>query len=103
LDEPCPAWCTRLHEEDDHLEDRYHQSDPSFVPVVASAGPAVPITDSLTSIDLVVRLCRYVGDVLAWIAVEPLELPQPRMVLTVESARLLTDRLRDQVARYDAD
>ena len=54
--QPCPPWCTREHAADDHPEDRYHQSEPSILPVVAGAGDAVPVTTSLRALTLAVRL-----------------------------------------------
>ena len=42
LHEPCPAWCTREHREDDHPEDRVHQDD--GVVIAAVLGDAHPTT-----------------------------------------------------------
>lgn len=30
----CPSWCAREHEETDHEDDRYHQSEVTIEPVV---------------------------------------------------------------------
>lgn len=100
--EPCPGWCARTHHEDDHVEDRYHQSEPSYVPVLAAREPTVPITDSLEAVDLVVRTGQYVGELVEWVAIEPLDLPQPRLVLSLESAHSLARALADQLDRHDA-
>lgn len=100
--EPCPAWCAREHEEGDHPEDRYHQSEPTYVPVLASRAPSVPVTSSLEALDLVVRVCRYDGDVLTWVAIEAAEHREPRLVLSLDSARLLLRDLAEQLGRYDA-
>jgi hypothetical protein len=102
LTEPCPPWCARDHREQDHPEDRYHQSAASIAPVIASTLPTVPLTASLEPIDLVVRIGRYVGDLAEWVAIEPLELVQPRLVLTVESTRQLVRHIDEQLARHDA-
>jgi hypothetical protein len=32
--EPCPQWCTRRHADDDHPDDRYHDSAPTTAPIV---------------------------------------------------------------------
>ncbi|MFI5430064.1 DUF6907 domain-containing protein [Aeromicrobium sp. UC242_57] len=32
--EPCPAWCVRTHQDDDHPDDRYHDSEPTEIPAV---------------------------------------------------------------------
>lgn len=98
LDEPCPPWCTRAHAADDHPEDRYHQSEPSIVPVVAGAADAVPVTTSLRPMTLAVRLGRYVGDDRTWLVIEPLEDVQPRMVLAADGARALLQALGGQLA-----
>lgn len=102
LHEPCPGWCTRVHEEDDHLEDRFHQSEPTIVPVIAAVEPTVPVTASLETIDLVIRIGRYDGELVEWLTIEPLDLPQPKLVLTVESARLLAHHLAEQLDRHAA-
>jgi len=86
LDEQCPAWCARPHREDDHPEDRYHQSDPSIFPAVAGPGDQVPITASLSPTNLSIRVGRYVGEASAWIAVESLDEVQPRIVLAEPAA-----------------
>ena len=103
LRELCPAWCARAHHEDDHPEDHYHQSEASFVPVIASRRTAVPVTSTFEAVDMLVRICRYDGDVVTWLAIEPLEQRQPRLVLTVESARLLVRDMVDQLRRHDGE
>lgn len=99
--ETCPAWCTRAHDDTDHPEDRYHQSEPSFVPVIASARLAVPLTSSLEAVEMLVHVGRYDGDVVEWLAIEALDQPEPRLVLTLESARLLVQRLVEQIGNHD--
>lgn len=42
--EPCPPWCTQDHRDDDHPDDRYHDSAVTRVPVILierdhAAGP----------------------------------------------------------------
>lgn len=98
LVEPCPWWCARTHEEDDHPEDRYHQSEPAMLPALAGAADTVPVTDSIESLDLLIRRGRYVGESLEWVLIEPAEAVRPRLMLTIESARLLLPHLADQIA-----
>lgn len=98
LVEPCPSWCARTHEENDHPEDRYHQSEPSILPALVGAADTVPVTDSFESLDLLVRRGRYVGQPLEWVLIEPMEAIRPRLLLTIESARLLLPRLAEQIA-----
>lgn len=99
---PCPGWCARTHHEDDHVEDRYHQSEPSFVPVLVATQPTVPVTESLQPVDLVVRIGQYVDELVEWVAIEPIDLPQPRMVVTLESAHTLARALAEQLERHAA-
>lgn len=95
--EPCPPWCTREHTAGDHPEDRYHQSEPSILPVVAGSGDTVPVTASLRPLTLAVRLGRHSGDDRTWLVVEALEEPRPRIVLTADAARLLLGALVEQL------
>lgn len=103
LAEVCPAWCTRIHREDDHPEDRYHQSEPSTFPAVAGAGDDVPLTDSLRAMTLGVRLGRHLGDDRTWLVVESLDDRHPRAVLTRDAAGALIRHLVHQLSLADAD
>lgn len=97
LIEHCPTWCVRDHRESDHVEDRYHQDEPAFLPVVTGTTDAVPVTSSLEAVELVVRRGRHVGDQVTWVAVEAVDHPRPRLLLTVESARTLVAHLVRQL------
>lgn len=98
LDEPCPPWCARVHLEEDHPEDRYHQSEPSIFGGVAGAGDQVPLTASLRPLSLGIRLGRHVGDAGVWLAIESLEASHPRLILTEVTAQALLQRLDQQLA-----
>jgi hypothetical protein len=100
LTEPCPAWCTRVHLEADHPEDRYHQSTATFIPAIVGVRDTVPVTASLEELDLTVWIGRYVGDIVEWAVVEPVEQRQPRLILSVESARALTRGLAEQLDQH---
>lgn len=97
LTEACPPWCTREHAEGDHPEDRYHQSEPSILTVVAGPGDAVPVTASLRPTTLALRAGRHLDDDLTWVVIESLEEPLPRLVLTADAARDLARALREQL------
>lgn len=97
----CPPWCTRTHTADDHPEDRYHQSEPSILPVVAGTGDTVPVTRSLRALTLAVRVGRYADDDRTWLVVEALDEPQPRLVLAADAARVLLQALGEQLAALD--
>lgn len=99
---PCPAWCTRQHAEDDHPEDRYHQSQPTLAAAIAGTGDAVPVTASLQPATLAARAGRYADDDLTWLVVEPLE-GRPYLVITAASARGLVHVLQEQLRGLDAE
>ncbi len=101
LTAPCPIWCARAHEQADHPEDRYHRSEPSYVAALAAVERTVPVLDALTATDLLVRVGQYIDDPIAWVAIEAAEDPEPRLVLTLESARLLAWALQEQLRRHD--
>ncbi|WP_370289681.1 hypothetical protein [Nocardioides sp.] len=88
LSEPCPTWCTREHLDDDHPDDRFHQSEARFVAAIASPA-AVPDPAALASLDLVVRAGRHLGHDLTWIQVSAAEAAHPTLVLSLDSALLL--------------
>lgn len=97
LTQECPSWCTKEHDEDDSTEDRYHRSEPTHVAAVVADTDTVPITLSLTGLDLSVRRGRYAEDGIDWVIIEPLEHREPRLALTTESATRLAAALRLQV------
>ncbi len=99
----CPPWCTREHAADDYPEDRYHQSEPALLPVVAGPADTVPVTASLRPLSLVVRAGRHDDDDRTWLVVESAEAARPRIVLTVEGARSLAGALLDQVDAVSDD
>jgi hypothetical protein len=99
LAETCPSWCVREHREQDHPDDRYHQSETSFVPVVAAVRDTVPIAASMRGIDLTVWMGQYVGESLVWMVIEPDGPRTPRLILSAESAMSLSSEIAIQVTR----
>lgn len=99
LHESGPRWCVRTHAEDDHEEDRFHQSEPALVPLVASRADSARYTEGFESFDITIRVGRYAGDTATWVAVERLDLEGRRLVLTTESARALAQAVDDQLRR----
>lgn len=78
--EPCPAWCARPHQEGDHLEDRFHQSEGTIVPAMVVDDPlGSPPTMRMT--ELVVVAVQHLGDPTTWIRVEAAEGRDPRLVM----------------------
>ncbi|GAA1527942.1 DUF6907 domain-containing protein [Nocardioides humi] len=96
--EPCPAWCTREHVEDDHPEDRYHSSEASVVPAIATDEDRLPPSASADAVELIVGMTRPVGELIEWVTIEPSLSRQPRLTLTRESAQRLLDALAEQLA-----
>jgi hypothetical protein len=99
--EPCPAWCAREHDEDDIPLDRYHQGEPSLLPVLMSDHPEEPRTDTFAPVDLTIRVGRYVDEIVDWVTIEPVT-PAARMVLTTESAHRLAQRIQEQLGQHEA-
>lgn len=97
--EPCPPWCIREHDEDDIPLDRYHQGEPSLLPVLMSDHPEEPRGDTFAPVDLTIRVGRYVTEVVDWVAIEPVALSVARMVLTAESAERLAQLIRDRLSK----
>ncbi len=64
----CPPWCSRVHREDDHADDRAHVDDGEIVPVTVHE--AEPSADGIVyvprSLDLVVGRYRADGDDTTW-------------------------------------
>lgn len=90
LTEECPSWCKREHEEGDHGGDRCHQSEATYLAAIVAEEDTLPITASMTGMDLTVRRGRYVGDPTEWVAIEPAtDGREPRLVLTADSAARL--------------
>lgn len=100
--QPCPAWCIREHDEDDIPLDRYHQAEPSRLPVLMSDHPEEPRLSTFAPVELTIRVGRYVDEMVGWVAIEPVELAAPRMVLTAESAHRLAKQVQDQLRQQAA-
>jgi hypothetical protein len=92
--EPCPPWCDREHDESDIALDRYHQGEPHTISVLASTTPEEPRQDTFSPADLVIRTGRYIDESADWIAIDS---TQTRMILTVDSALRLAERLTEHL------
>jgi hypothetical protein len=84
----CPGWCRRVHGEQDHPEDRPHQSMAVFVAAVTGRPTLEPDEDA-RAVSVVVRLVRRLHSELTWVEVLAEESREVRLILTVESARRL--------------
>jgi len=103
LNEDCPTWCVREHREQDRPDDRYHFSEASTVPVIAFAELSVDVAASMHGLDLVVWVGRYLGETLEWVVIEPARERDPHLILSVESAGFLRDKIGEQLSRTGRD
>ncbi len=104
LEEPCPSWCARAHHEDDHPDDRFHQSDGQLVAALAGSGGA-PVDERVAPTTIVVRMGRYAGAARSWIDLAAADPGLPHLVMSVETARAVADaaiRLADESAAAEA-
>lgn len=99
--EPCPRWCIRDHDKDDIALDRYHQGSATTIPVLMSIEPEEPRSATYVPVDLAIRVGRYAGELIDWVAIEPVK-PAPRLVLTAESAERLAQQVTAQLAEHAA-
>ena len=98
--EPCPAWCTRRHADDDHPDDRYHDSAPAQVPAIllerdAAAGPG---RWSSTAGEITIITSRYVGGADTIIVIGREDRLDQQLSLSPEGAA----RLAEAIARHVA-
>jgi hypothetical protein len=89
LGETCPAWCTREHREDDHPEDRRHQSTARIIAVDVPTA-AIP-GETTQAVEVAVYLDQPVAQPVRWLRVESVDSSRVRMVLTAESAHRTVD------------
>lgn len=68
LTEACPPWCAREHGEDDHPDDRFHQSRAWVLDAVGATGGEAPAA-GLAPIEVVVRVGRHDAQPRAWVQV----------------------------------
>lgn len=99
--EPCPRWCVREHRESDLPLDRYHQGTPWAIPVAMSTDPAEPRTTTFATVEVSVHAGRYVGELVDWVAIEPLGPEPQRLVLTAESAQRLARQITERANDLD--
>lgn len=101
LQEACPPWCQREHLEDDHPDDRMHESSPISIPVIALTrtfddGSLEQVLNA-TEFELV--RYRYVDDQQEWLylgnGVQQVE-------ISLESARRLQRRLGEVLFNMQA-
>jgi hypothetical protein len=100
LAEACPPWCTREHLENDHPEDRRHQSVGSVVSVELTA-TEIP-ADAARSVELAAYLDQPVGQPRCWLRLESTDPLWLRIAMTTDSAPEAIEALTDELARADS-
>jgi hypothetical protein len=94
----CPAWCRRGHDPGDHADDRLHQSEPVFAPVVLG-DPRFARDDLGHADSLVLRVVQRADSPTAWLEAVPEEGRSPRLLVSTESARRLADAMTELLGR----
>lgn len=85
---PCPTWCSRDHQEDDHPEDRLHQSAGTVIPAMVVEDPlATP--PRMRQTELVVLAVQHHEHDTPWIRVEATEDGSPRLALAAATMHSL--------------
>jgi hypothetical protein len=90
----CPPWCRRVHLAGLHPEDQHHASRPRRVALVTGT-PALDPDDLAVATAVVARLVRRTQSELTWLEIVSEEGRDLRMVVTIDSARLLLAVLQD--------
>lgn len=98
--EPCPSWCIREHHDDDHPDDRYHDSIATEVPTLFAARDhaAGPGQWAMDSGDLMIITSRHVDstEVITFVGRDD-RLGQA-LTMTPDSAARLAEALTQHVA-----
>lgn len=101
--EPCPPWCTVVHRDDDHPDDRYHDSAALQVPAIVlerdrEAGPGRWVREP-AEITIVTSRHADTVDVVTLIGRDD-RLDQ-QLSLTPEGAARLADAILQHLASLD--
>lgn len=90
---PCPDWCTRLHREDDHPEDRIHQDDGIVIPATIALIDPATLSRIPEQAEILVRRTQAVHhEERVWLFIGDVDL---RQGITVSSE--VTPQLRDSL------
>lgn len=101
LDTPCPPWCQRIHQPDDHPDDRRHQSEGHLLALTLS--DRMPPRAPQAQEEVVLLADHGPGEQEIWIRLESVESPSVRLALTADSARDLADAIAEilrEVSRF---
>lgn len=94
LNEECPAWCIGDHHEDDHPDDRIHDSDGQTVSVALH--PSQRLTragDDGEASELIIVTSRRAGDQAEWTYIGEADRARQYLNLSRDSARRLASAL----------
>jgi hypothetical protein len=81
----CPSWCTRVHHEDDHPEDRIHQDDGIVIPALLADVDPVDLRKVPRATELVVQRTQALDDPQVWVFIGEPESAR-RLVIGAETA-----------------
>lgn len=99
LVEECPAWCTREHHEEDHPEDRRHQSPASIMSMDVPT-TAIPAGTTQT-VEVAVYLDQPVAQPVRWLRVESVDSSRVRLALATGSTSGMVELMIEVLARLE--
>lgn len=93
--EPCPPWCVREHHDNDHPDDRYHDSDTTLVSAVMADRDRLGGTGRWTheTAELAIVTSRYDDTTQLITFIGRDDRPDQHLVMTPESAERLAQAL----------
>ena len=100
----CPPWCIANHDEQTESDDRWHQSQPIFVPVVELVGHAAEggFQFSVEGIELEVELEHRVDGQETFLHFGVGKERDRNFRLSVESTRRLLSAIQQVLEKYDS-
>lgn len=98
LTEACPSWCTRIHAENDHPEDRVHHSEGTLTPAIVRRSSIVTDDEPGEGAEILTQAMRAVGRPETWILICEPEDTRSMLLLRREAAGDLARSL-DRVAQ----
>lgn len=102
--EPCPSWCVREHQDDDHPDDRYHDSDTTVVSAVMADRDRGGGSGSWTheTAELAIVTSRYDDSTQLITFIGRDDRPDQHLIMTPESAGRLAQALTRHLSSMSA-
>lgn len=87
----CPTWCVTEHRENDHPQDRFHDSHGIYLPAILGIPDETQADPAPEAVELLVVRSRRCGTNEDWVFIGEPDRPRQRLLLSAESAaRLIT-------------